>query len=87
MVYFVQCSVPSIVYRYGRDSVVNNPVNLALCRSLSKSRYHWYPDNVGKPSILFNGCDTEWVFKSEAERDAEFDRLASIKAVPENRPD
>ena len=77
MIYFIQCSVPSITYLRG-DTVYNRPVNLGVCKSIEKSRFAWYPDNTGRAAIQFHGCDTEWVFNNEAERDAEFERILKI---------
>lgn len=73
---FVECSVPEVEYLRG-EKVKNNAVNLDLCKFLRKTRYSWYPDNVGLPSIKFEGCDTEWVFKEETARDVEHARLAN----------
>lgn len=72
---FLKCSVESFEYR--SSAVQNKPVNLDLCTSLSKSKFAWYPDNTGRPSIKFNGCDTEWSYSSEEVRDAEFDLIAT----------
>lgn len=75
-VHFIQCDTPQIIYRH--SPVQNNPVNLALCKSIEKGRLNWYPDNEGKPTIKFNGCDMEWTFYTDEERDLEFDKIASI---------
>lgn len=73
---FIKCSLPSFVYR--RDKTVfNDPVNLALCTSITKSTFAWYPDNTGKPSIFFRGADIEWAYDSEADRDADFERISN----------
>lgn len=73
--YFIQCIRPEITYR--NSLVKNNPVNLALCTSIQKGKLNWYPDNVGLPTIKFNGCDTEWAFYKDEERDLEFDKIAN----------
>ena len=73
--YFVRCSLES--FRYLRDETVNNnPVNLSLCTSIRKCTFAWYPDNKGKPSIKFDGCNKEWAYQTEADRDADFERIA-----------
>lgn len=76
MATFIECSVPSIVYRRGQ-TVENHTVNLDLCQRLRKSKLAWYPDNEGLPAIDFDGCDTKWAFKTEAERDAEYSRIVA----------
>lgn len=83
--YFITCYVESIIYRRG-EKVVNKPVNLSLCKNISKTKYAWYPDNIGKPAITFDGCDTEWVYDKESDRDSDFLRItgnAFIIADPE----
>ena len=77
MIYFLQCSVPHIEYMRG-EKVYNRPINLGLCKSIEKSKFAWYPDNNGRAAIQFHGCDTEWVFNTPAERDAEFERILKI---------
>ena len=74
--YFVKCSLESFIY--GRDeTITNNPVNIALCKSIRKGKFAWYPDNKGKPAIVFDGCDIKWAYNSEEERDGDFERLCS----------
>ena len=74
MAKFVECSLAG--RPYGRDGhITNHAVNIDLCTSLRKSRVHWYPDNTGIPSIKFEGCDTEWVFYNDKQRDEEYARL------------
>jgi len=80
MPFFIECSVPYIVYRRG-EKVINNPINLDLCKSIKKSTLAWYPDNTGKPEITFDGCDATWAFDTETSRDAEFDRIASLQTT------
>lgn len=82
--YFVTSKVPRITYMRG-EVIENNPPNIALCRHICKDRLAWYPDNVGKPGIHFVGCDVRWFFDSEAERDAEFDRVLAMFSVKEFR--
>ncbi|WP_373092552.1 hypothetical protein [Zhongshania sp.] len=79
MPYFAKCSLDSIVYMRG-ETVTNKPVNLALCKSIRKGKFAWYPDNCGRPSILFDGCGVEWAYNSESERDADFDRISGNRA-------
>lgn len=78
-VHFITCSEPTYDYRDQRDRE-NRPVNLALCKSVEKTRLRWYPDNEGRPSISFHGCDTEWVFSTDRARDAEYDRIITAGA-------
>ena len=79
MPYFVKCSIESIRYMRGKI-VKNRPVNLALCKSIGKGKFAWYPDNTGQPSIVFDGCDVEWAYNDEEERDSDFERLSNNKA-------
>ncbi len=73
---FVTCSLES--FKYIRDELVyNNPVNLSLCTSIRRGKFSWYPDSEGRPSIVFDGCSTEWSYGSIEVRDAEFDRITS----------
>jgi len=75
MTHFIKCSLESFLYR--RDNTVtNNPVNLSLCKSIKKGKFAWYPDNEGRPSIVFEGCDIEWSYGSEKERDKQFDDIS-----------
>lgn len=78
MPYFLESTVPQISYLRG-DKITNHPVNLNICQSIRKSRLHWYPDNIGKASIVFVGCDTEWAFNSDIDRDAEYNRIVTLK--------
>ena len=79
MPFFAKCSLENFVYRRG-ETVVNKPVNLSLCKSIRKGKFAWYPDNTGKPSILFDGCDVEWAYNSEEDRDADFERISNNEA-------
>lgn len=74
MPHFIECSIPSIVYLRG-ETRHNHPVNLDLCKSIHKSKMSWYPDNVGKPSIMFDGADVEWAFDNADDRDSQFARI------------
>jgi len=76
--YFIECSITEIKYLRG-DTYTNQSVNLALCTSVGKMQVKWYPDNTGKPGIFFVGCDQQWSFDTEKERDAEFAKIMSIK--------
>jgi hypothetical protein len=71
---------------YLRGEVINYPVNLNLCTSIMLNRYKWYPDNEGLPSIVFSGCNTEWVYpkgrEGEAEQQADYTRVLSLKGQP-----
>ncbi len=70
---FIECSLPS--RPYGSSVIVNPAVNLGLCKAIRKQRIHWYPDNTGIPSIKFEGCDIEWAYKTDADRDADYARI------------
>jgi hypothetical protein len=61
--------------RYRQYDLKNNPVNIDLCKELVKSTYAHYPDNEGIPSIIFKGCDAEWKFIDEKDRDEEYERI------------
>lgn len=77
MICFVECSIPRT--KYLRDEFIeNHPVNLALCRQLRRKQRCWYPDNDGLPAIDFVGCEAEWVFATEAERESELARLIAM---------
>ena len=77
MPYFITCTNKATEYR--SDVIVNHPVNLGLRKSIRKSTLKWYPDNTGVPSIIFSGCDTEWAFSSDKDRDTEFEKISAIK--------
>lgn len=81
--HFIECSKPTFDY-HDRRGMQNKPVNLALCKSIEAARFAWYPDNRGRPSIKFNGCDVEWVFCSERERDAEMQRIVATHQEPQS---
>lgn len=84
MAKFVRCSVPEITYQ-GGAKITNNAVNIDLCTVMRLSTYYraeinehaWYPDTTGKPSIKFDGCDAEWVYNNEADRDADYQRIVT----------
>ena len=73
---FISPVIEEIKYLRG-EMVKNYAINITLCKHLEKSNYAWYPDNNGLPSIKFIGCDAEWVFKNETDRDAEYFSIAS----------
>lgn len=72
---FITCATEKICYLRGED-VINNPVNISLCTSISKSKFAWYPDNDGRPAIKFHSCNVEWVYDNEDERDEEFKKIS-----------
>jgi hypothetical protein len=82
--YFITCSLESLTYPRGIE-VANSPVNLFWCKSIKKGRYRCYPDNEGLPSIIFKGCDVEWVYKSEEMRDEEYSRIVRNEVKPNDR--
>ena len=74
MATFIRCSVPEITYLRG-EKITNHPVNIDLCTSIRRDRHSWYPDNEGKPSIEFDGCNARWVYDRDADRDADYERI------------
>lgn len=74
MANFIECTIPSIVYLRGQV-VINHAINIDLCTRLRKSTLNWYPDNTGKPSVEFDGCDAIWVFETVEQRDKEYSRV------------
>ena len=76
MAMFIKCYQDSITYLRG-EVVRNNPVNVSHCKQIRKGRFAWYPDNTGKASIVFEGCDVEWVYDTESARDEQFEEIAS----------
>lgn len=79
MPHFIECSVPSIAYLRG-ETVTNSPVNLDLCKQIRRTKLAWYPDNGGRPAIRFEGCDAEWAYNTEAEREADFARIIATRS-------
>ncbi len=77
---FITCSIDRRMY--GSSELINHAVNIDLCRKIQKSRLQYYPDNTGIPSIKFAGCDAEWVYKTDAERDADYLRIISEANKP-----
>lgn len=73
---------PSIHGRY--DKHVNVAINLLNVISFSRSKYAWYPDNEGVPSLAFSmiGRDEalEWIFRTEQDREAKYQELLSYSA-------
>jgi len=74
--FFISCSIEKVRYMRG-EFIYNHPINLSLCISISKSNYSWYPDNIGKPSIKLNGCDQEWVYNNEEEREIDYLKIVN----------
>ncbi len=77
MAKFIECSTKEIRYLRG-EIVKNHAVNIDRCKHVRKSRFKWYPDNNGKPSLVFKGCDQEWVYDDEASRDTDYEKILSI---------
>ena len=75
---FVESSINGITYRRG-EFVKNRSVNLNLCTSIQKGKFAWYPDNVGKPAIIFVGCGIEWAYDDKEDRDRDYNKLIDIK--------
>lgn len=82
--FFITCSLDSFTYLHGR-TVTNKPVNLSLCSCIRKSKFAWYPDNEGKPGIVFEGCGVEWVYQTEKLRDFDFNRIARNEFGKDNK--
>lgn len=74
MAHFIEPSKQFVTYLRG-ETIFNHPVNVDLCTSVRRDRHKWYPDNKGLPSIEFEGCDKRWVYDTDAERDADFQRV------------
>lgn len=74
--FFLECTLPGRAYMHSH--ITNKAVNLSICKSITKARIHWYPDNTGIPSLKFDGCDVEWGFSSDSQRDKEYDRIMSL---------
>ena len=72
---FTQCNFDSPIYEQ------NNPVNLMVCCMVLKSeKYTGDEKTVILPTIKFvtETKTIQWVFASEQDRDAEFERILSI---------
>jgi len=69
MPYFLKCDVDE--YTHHDCTYHNNPVNLNLCRSIRKLKIS------GESYIQFDGNDVTWRFKTEDERDYEYNRVLS----------
>ena len=65
---FTLCPIQAFTYMRG-EVVDNKPINMALVTHIKKTRFAWYPDNEGKPSIMFYPSTVEWAFHTEKERD------------------
>ena len=70
MATFMDCGGEYSSIMYNGSTITNDPVNIDLCTSMTKGRLKYYPDNIGLPTIKFNGCASKWVFNDEAVRDA-----------------
>jgi hypothetical protein len=77
MPYFIRCSIEGV--KYLNDIIINNPVNLELCKFIVKGNFKYYPDNIGLPSIKFEGCDSVWIYDSKEQRDLEFEWISKIQ--------
>lgn len=71
------CPTVSITKYLRGEIVENKPVNINLCKSISKDRFRWYPDNTGLPCLVFHGCDVQWVYKDEDVRDYDYNRIVN----------
>lgn len=75
---FIASSVEGVHYLRG-EFVENNPINLKVCKGIEKSKFAWYPDNIGKPAISFIRCDIQWVYDNVEDRDREWNQLIKIQ--------
>jgi len=83
---FALPSVDSITYLRGTE-LRNKAINLSLCITVEKDKYHWYPDNEGKPCIFFDFGQEEkerWVYDREKDRDQDFDRITGARPTLED---
>lgn len=67
--------------RYGASEITNSPVNLSLCKEIVKQQLKWYPDNMGLPTIKFEGCDTSWVYSCAESRDLDYKMIANNEYI------
>ena len=73
--FFVKCSLEKFDY-FGKV-VNNNSVNLSVCESIKKGKFSWYPDNIGRPSIIFQGCNTQWSYNDIETRNKDYESLSN----------
>lgn len=73
MATFIVCSTPGTAY-FGKN-VVNNPVNIDMCKYINKYQECWYSDKRGKPAIAFVGCGVIWMYDFEETRDADYFKI------------
>ena len=81
--HFISCSQDDFIEEY----LKNNPVNIAKCQELRKGLFishicdeDYNCEEILHPSIKFMGCgDAEWIYKTEDDRNAEFDNLRNNK--------
>lgn len=73
MAKFIVC--PYLKVKYRDSELENNPVNIDLCTEMTKGVLAYYPDNIGKPTIEFKGCDARWVFNRVEERDTTLNNI------------
>ena len=84
--FFIKSSVDKISYLRG-DEVINKPVNLSLCLSVHKDRLRWYPDNNGRPSIVFKmipeGKELTWAYDKEIDRNLDYEKIVNNEFINE----
>lgn len=69
---------PQEIVKVGNQTLLNFPVNLVRVESLIKSALHFDYSSTSSfiiPTIEFGGISCKWYFKSEQERDEEFDSI------------
>ncbi len=72
---FIKCSCENT--RYRRYDIVNHPINIELVTRVRKIQECYYPDNVGRPAIQFDGIDNRWVYGLDQikERDSDYNKI------------
>lgn len=65
--FFVRPDFEVVTY-LRKENIINPFINLALVRSIEKTKYSWYPDNEGLPAIKFNFGENDsavWVYPKD----------------------
>lgn len=73
---FLIPSVDFVKYRAtDSDSLKNYPVNIVHCKNIKKGSYTRYPDSEGLYTIIFDGCDVTWYYRSRENRDRDYFKI------------
>ena len=70
MATFIECDVKEVEVRFLDETMKNRPVNIDLCQKMKKEIFY-----AKVPTIVFVGCDENWVFNSTEERDKQYDKI------------